>query len=313
MNAPTARRTLWMFAALTIYVAAQSIWWAVLLLRRDAEIAGLRGASDLPPLPGDPSRRVLMVLGEAAVFLVLMLVLLVLVYRSVRRDLRVAAAQRNFLLAVTHELRSPVAAIKLQLHTLARPGLDADQREQLQRNAREEADRLALLTDKVLLATTASEATLRLRPEKLDAVQLVHGVVKRAREGYAQGHQVRVVAPDTFMVTSDPQALRSILENLVENATKYSPKGSMITVDMHGGQGTWQLAVTDEGTGVPPAERQRVFERFYRAGSEEVRATHGTGLGLYIAQRLAARLGGRIEIRDAATHGAIFVATFPDR
>lgn len=313
MKAPTARRTLWLFVALSIYIAAQSIWWAVLLLRRDAEITELRSATEMSSNAGDPTRRVLMVFGEAGVFLLIVLALLLLVYRSVRRDLRMAGAQRNFLLAVTHELRSPIAAIKLQLHTLARPGLDPGQRAQLEKNAVEEADRLALLTDKVLLATTADEASFRVRPQLTDVIALVHGVAERARANYARAHQIQVVAPGTFMATTDPQALRSILENLLENATKYSPQGGAIVAEVRTGQGSWQLIVTDEGPGVPLGERELVFERFHRSGSEEVRATTGTGLGLYIVQRLVQRLGGRIEIGDHPPHGAIFTATFPER
>jgi signal transduction histidine kinase len=312
MNSPTARRTLWLFAALTIYVAAQAIWWAVLLLRRDVEIAALRATSGIPPSAGDPSRRVLMVLGEAGVFLFLMLTLLVLVYRSVRRDLRMAGAQRNFLLAVTHELRSPIAAIKLQLHTLARPGIKPEQVTQLQRDAVQEADRLALLTEKVLLATAAGETSVRLVRERADLVQLVRSIVRRAQDHYAREHRIVVIAPDSFRPLIDAQAVRSIVDNLLENAAKYSPAGSVITVELRTGNGTWQLIVSDEGPGVPPNERERVFDLFHRSGSEEVRSTQGTGLGLYIVKRLVERSGGRIELGGRAPHGAIFTATFPD-
>lgn len=299
------------------YIAAQTIWWAVLLVRKDGEIDRLRQAMGGRVAEGspvvDPARRMLMVVGEAGVFLLLLTGLLYLVYRSVRRDLRQAGSQHNFLLAVTHELRTPIAAIKLQLSTLARPELNAEQRDQLRRSAAEEADRLALLTDKVLLATTAEEGSVPLRMEEMDVVMLVRGSIDRARARGAGSHTIEFTGPDRLAIRNDPHALRSIVENLIENAMKYSPPGCAVQVDVRTSTTGWQLIVSDEGTGVAMEERERIFERFHRAGSEEVRATQGTGLGLYIVRRLVYRMGGHVEVRGRSPHGSIFTATFPQR
>lgn len=317
MKAPSPNRTLWLFGALVVYVAAQLIWWAVLLVRRDAEIAQLKmelaALSGVEHAAADPSRRLLMVLGEAGVFLVFLLGILFIVFRSVRRDLRLAGAQHNFLLAVTHELRSPIAAIKLQLRTLARPELDPQQRDQLRRDAAEEADRLAMLTDKVLQATTAEEGTVPLDLAPVEVMGVLRSVIERMKDHVAAGHELQLAGPTELEARMDAHALRSIAENLIENAAKYSPQGKSIQVEVRVQQDGWQLSVMDEGPGVPQDERARIFERFYRAGSEDVRATRGTGLGLYIVQRLVHRLGGRMEVRDRAPHGAIFAALFPTR
>ncbi|MBK8499820.1 MAG: HAMP domain-containing histidine kinase [Flavobacteriales bacterium] len=313
----STRRTLWLFGALVFYAGAQSIWWAVLLLRRDREISALQARSSGLVEATDPaaegSRRALMVLGEAAVFLLLLLALLVLVYRSVQRDLRLAAAQRNFLLAVTHELRSPIAAIKLQLSTLARSDLQPVQRYELRQGALEEVDRLAALTDKVLQATAAEEGTMPLRIEQVDVMPIVRNVAERARADAARDHYLKVVGPDSLVVGMDAHALRSIAENLIENAAKYAPSGSTIEVEVRPMGPSWDLLVSDEGPGVAQEERERIFERFHRSGSEEVRATQGTGLGLYIVRRLSQRLGGSVDVRPRAPKGSIFAASFPQR
>jgi signal transduction histidine kinase len=234
-------------------------------------------------------------------------------YRAVRNELRTAAAQRNFLLAVTHELRTPIAAIKLQLQTLARPGLRDDQRDELRQNATDEAERLAMLTEKVLLATTAEEGSIPIRTEDVDVVGLLHASLERARVTVAHDHVLVLQGPEALLTRSDPHALRSIADNLVENAAKYAPKGSTITVEIKAGSNGWRLLVMDEGPGVPEEERERIFDRFYRTGSEDTRNAKGTGLGLYIVQRLVQRLGGAVEVRARRPQGAIFAASFPHR
>ena len=103
------------------------------------------------------------------------------------------------------------------------------------------------------------------------------------------------------------------MDNLIENATKYAPPGTAITIDAVKGRNGWRITVSDEGPGIPAIDHDRVFDRFYRGGAEETRGASGTGLGLYIVRRLVQRLGGTIQLQDRAPHGAIFVASFPDR
>lgn len=317
MNDRSQRRTILLFAVLGIYILAQLVWWGVLLLRKDAEVADL--ALEVEALGGTPSvrmnayRGLRMVLGEGSVFLLFLLVVFLLTFRAIRRDLALARRQHNFLLAVTHELRTPIAAVKLQLQTLARPALAPEQRETLQAQALTEVDRLALLTDKVLLAARASENSPRLDQQEVDVMQLLRDVVERARTQLAPRHQLVFAGPDDLSVSSDPEALRSIAENLIDNAAKYAPEGTTIRVEVERGREGWRLSVLDEGPGVPAAEHDLIFRQFYRSGSEETRSVKGTGLGLYIVQRLVQGLGGTVQVRDRSTHGAIFAASFPNR
>jgi signal transduction histidine kinase len=247
------------------------------------------------------------------VVLLILLAILWLTFRALRRDLGVARTQRNFLLAVTHELRSPIAAIKLQLQTLARPGLTTEQQATLRNTALTEAERLTGLTDKVLMATKADDGHMPLDPAPLDVVQVVSAVVERARSGPARSHTVHLHAPAQLPLTMDQHALHSIADNLVENAAKYAPAGTDITVQVEALKDQWRLSVSDQGPGIPLAERSRIFEKFYRAGNEETRSAKGTGLGLYIVQRLVQRSGGVITVRCGAQQGTTFAATFPLR
>lgn len=308
------RSIVWLFAGLTVYILAQFVWWAVLLLRHDAELSTLRRESGTTRGPDglhvSSGSGAVMVLGEASVFLALLLLVMWLTYRAVRRDLRMASAQRNFLLAVTHELRTPIAAVKLQLQTLARHGLDETQRSSLLTTAAQETERLSLLTDKVLMAT-AGEDGLRLRPERTDVADAIRAAVDQARSTFAQDHVLELRAPQQLHAIADARALRSVLDNLIENAVKYSPLGSRIEVEVESDATTWRIMVSDEGPGIPEKERERIFERFYRAGSEETRERPGTGLGLYIVKQLMDRAHGRISVRRREPHGSIFTAIFP--
>ncbi len=313
----TSRRTYVLFGALTLYVLLQFVWWAVLLVRKESEMAQLAmqvqmlgGTTDHPL---DASRAMRMIVGEGLVFFFLLLGVLYLTFRAIKRDLGLARTQRNFLMAVTHELRTPIAAIKLQLQTLARKGLGDEQREMLRSQALLEADRLNVLAEKVLLATSAEEGVLALDMNEVDVMELLRSVVDRARVQIAPHHALLLNGPDTFRVLSDAQALRSIADNLIENAAKYSPQGSRITLEVVKGADGWRMSVSDEGPGIPVPEQARVFEKFFRGGNEETRKAKGTGLGLYIVQRLAQRLGGAVHYRQGTPSGAIFAASFPDR
>lgn len=313
----SSRRTYLLFGALTVYVILQFLWWAVLLVRKDAEIAALalqlralEGGSDHPL---DASRAMRMIIGEGVVFLVLLLGMFYFIFRGIRRDLQLARTQRNFLMAVTHELRTPIAAIKLQLQTFKRPGLSTEQREGLLDQALTEADRLTGLTDKVLLATSAQDGVLDMDFQEVEVMGLFRSVVDRARVQLAPRHEILLNGPERVLVISDPKALHSIADNLIENAAKYAPDGSRISIEVTKGREGWRLTVRDEGPGIDAEDRQRIFDRFYRGGNEETRKAKGTGLGLYIVQRLVLRLGGDIHVEQASPTGAIFAASFPDR
>lgn len=313
----SSRRTYLLFGALTFYVLLQFLWWAVLLVRKEREMAALAlqvkalgGETDHPL---DASRALRMIVGEGSVFIVLLLGMLFLTFRAIRRDLAVARSQRNFLMAVTHELRTPIAAIKLQLQTLKRSGLSQEQRDGLNQQALTEADRLSVLADKVLLATSADEGVLSMELKQVQVMELMRQVADRATAQIAPKHRIELHGPEAFSALSDEQALRSIADNLIENAAKYSPPGTLIRIEITKGREGWRLSVVDEGPGIPLEEQALIFDRFYRGGNEETRQAKGTGLGLYIVKRLAQRLGGEVHVSSAVPTGSIFAASFPLR
>ena len=298
------------------YIVLQFLWWAWLLVSKDQEVqtlqAQLLAEGALPAVPVQaPDRTLWMVAGEGGVFLLLLLLALWLILRTVKHELSLARQQRDFLLAASHELRTPIAGLKLHLQTLQRTGLNAAQREELTGHVRTEVDRLHALTEKILLATQLDEPHIPLDMTPVDIAAVLRSVITNASASFARGHDLRTTAPEQAMLTTDTDAFRSVAGNLLENACKYAPAGTIVQVTLIQKEPAWELSVADTGPGVPEAERTLIFRKFHRGGPEETRGTKGTGLGLYIVQRLMHGLGGRIEYRPRPEGGSIFAASFP--
>lgn len=300
------RRTIAIFVAIAVYVSLQTAWWAYLLVHKDRELALAGGASG-----ASEGRTIMMVVGEGSVFLLLVLVALYIAYRLTRTELDLARRQRNFLLAVTHELRTPVAAMKLQLQTLLRSDLPEGRKEQVLQQALDDGVRLEQLTEKLLASARLEEDQLLLRYETFDMVQLLEASAQRIREKDGNGHAITQRLPGELMLRSDPTAIRTVVDNLLENAVKYTPAGTPIRIELTEGDGMVELTVSDEGPGITLEHRDRVFMKFYRIRSEETRDTLGTGLGLFIVDRTIRALGGHVSYRPNSPTGSIFAATIP--
>jgi two-component system, OmpR family, sensor histidine kinase CiaH len=305
-----------LFGLVGLYVVLQFLWWAWLLVNKDKEVSTLQQQlmreGVMPAVPvHEPDKVLWMVAGEGGVFLLLVLVALWIIFRTVKHELSLARQQRDFLLAASHELRTPITGLKLHLQTLQRPGLPTEKRDELASTARSEVDRLHALTEKILLATQLAVPALPLKKGAVDIAALVGTVCRSAELTYGRQHHVHCDAPAELVIQSDADALRSIAENLVENACKYAPPGTKVDVSLTKHRDHVELVVSDEGPGVPEAERVLIFHKFHRGGDEATRSTKGTGLGLYIVDRLAQRLGGRVEYRQRTPQGSIFAAYFP--
>ncbi|MDP6538379.1 MAG: HAMP domain-containing sensor histidine kinase [Planctomycetota bacterium] len=255
-------------------------------------------------------------LGVAAMLGLSLVTGLVLLLRSVRRDLEYAHQTENFVAAVTHELRTPVSAIRLYGEML-RDGWARDPERQADYHRRivAEAERLETMVERVLekgqLAGAPSE------PEAADLNATLEPVLEgllAEREGAAQDLAVRLddgLPP--VMLTAE--AVGSIVCNLVENARKYAsaaenPTGEPILVRTRMRRGRVVLEVCDRGPGIPAEQRERVFEAFQRMGNEATRTSRGAGLGLHLVRTQAEALGGSAEVVDRPGEGSVFRVQF---
>jgi len=318
MARPEPRTPVLLFGFLVLYILLQSVWWMWLLLSKDRDIFALQQQLVLegivPRLPVRlPKHTLMMVLGEGVVFLVLLLLALWITFRTLRHELSLARQQRDFLMATSHELRTPIAALKLHLQTLQRPNLDPALREALSQSARTDVDRLHGLAEQILLASRLEEHAAPPQLAPTNIAKETRDLIDEARSSYGRDHRIEAKLPDELNMVTDAGSYRSILGNLLENACKYAPEGSTVQVDLAVVGHAVHLRVRDDGPGIPEGDRQRMFGKFYRGGSEETRNAKGTGLGLFIVRRLLEDLGGRVEYRPVHPQGSTFTAIFPHR
>jgi signal transduction histidine kinase len=256
--------------------------------------------------------------GVAAMLTLSLATGLVLMWRSIKSDLEQAQRTENFVAAVTHELRTPLASIRMHGEML----LDgwakepAKQTEYYRRIVRE-TERLSTLVERVL--EKARLASGSARPEAGDlsaAVASMQEELSRWSEASQPDLELRL-DDDLPLVMMTSEAVRSIVVNLVENARKYAPVDfskpdpEPILVVTRRADGGAVLEVLDRGPGVAPQERERVFQAFYRVGNEATRTARGTGLGLHLVALHAESVGGHAQVRDREGGGAIFSVTFP--
>lgn len=251
-----------------------------------------------------------MILGEGLVFTISLLIGIWLIVNSTKKELDAAKARKNFLLSISHELKSPLASIKLTFDTLLKRNLEKEMIDKLSQNATKEAVRMERLINDLLLATRLE--TLYIPTfEPFDVVELT----KTTFQGYKNQYPNSEIEFDSslqkLIISLDKVGYISILNNLIENAIKYSKDKININITLKKSKDHLVLEVKDKGIGISDIDKKLIFNRFYRSGNEETRNTKGTGLGLYIANQMAKLHDAELSVMDNIPRGSIFKLTLP--
>lgn len=308
------------------YMLIAFTWWSVLLFTKNKDafqakrelmrigmiaeglVENEEQFVQTPPyldLKNEYQRQEWMIMGEAVVFIITLVIGIWLINRSFSREIEAAEQRRNFLLSITHELKSPIASIRLVLETLLKRQLRPDQVAKFGQSALKETDRLNTLVNDLLLSAKL-ETAYQLHLTKVDLVELFSEIVGRLREKYPHS-KFEIYQEDHIpLIEGDEPGLTSVALNLIENAVKYSPKPAHITVRTYCENEFIVIEVADRGIGISEKDKKRIFDKFYRVGSEDTRKTKGTGLGLYIVQQLVKMHGGTISVKDNTPQGTIF-------
>ncbi|GAB4093722.1 sensor histidine kinase [Flaviaesturariibacter terrae] len=310
------------FWVLLSYIIAALVWWFLSLERQNREIHDLKVWASAPLLeePGQSSavtkalkaqyeRNSRKYAYEGVTFLLLILFGAAYIYRLVRRQFRLQQQQQNFVMAITHELKTPLSVARLNLETLQKRQLPDDKQQRLLAATLQETLRLDTLINNVLLSSQLDARAYTPTCEELDFSGLVRDVLQGFRDRYPSRPIVEEIDEDVEVV-GDPLLLQLLLSNLVENANKYSPRELPIHCALRKGAKGPVLEVRDSGPGIPDDEKRAVFEKFYRMGNEQTRRSKGTGLGLYICNRIARTHGASIQLSDNAPTGATFTVRF---
>lgn len=246
------------------------------------------------------------------------LIMSVLVLFSVflAREILEVRRQDGFIDSVTHELKTPLASIKLCLQTLERDGLAKEKRHALQRMMHDDVDRLTTFIDDVLQASRLAHGGGVVTD--VDVVRVAE-LAKHCAETVAARYRlpagsIRIDIDPSLVIHTDQAALEIALRNLIDNAVKYSAGTPDVRVEacLKKNGRSAEIAVLDRGIGIPRADLKRIFHRFYRVSNEGVRARKGTGLGLFVVSALIRNLGGRVDAQsDGPGHGAHFRVILP--
>ncbi|HEY4062489.1 MAG TPA: ATP-binding protein [Puia sp.] len=266
-------------------------------------------AARLSVIRAEEQRKTAQYIGEGTTFLGLILLGALFVYRQVRRQIRQQMQQQNFMLAVTHELKTPIAITKLNLETLQKHKLDEGRQQKIIQASLQETSRLDTLANNILIASQLEGGGYVQVKEELDLSALVQRSVEDLRRRLPDRKWTCHIE-EGLSLRGDTLLLQMLTGNLVENALKYSPREGMITITLKKEKRHILLSVKDEGPGIPDDEKKKVFAKFYRTGQEGTRATKGTGLGLYLCRKIADDHHATIKVTDNSPVGSIFTVTF---
>jgi two-component system phosphate regulon sensor histidine kinase PhoR len=238
----------------------------------------------------------------------------VLVLHDISELRRLERVRRDFVANVSHELKTPLTAIQGFAETLLGGALeDAQNSRRFLEIIRDHAVRLGRLTDDLLKLSQIEAGKLELDLHPVAVIELIESCVETARLQAAQKQLALVVdaAPGLPSVRADSSRLREVLQNLLDNAVQYTPAGGRITVRAAPGEGGVVISVADTGIGIPQADQERIFERFYRVDAARSREVGGTGLGLSIARHLVEAHGGRLTVESEVGRGSTFSVFLP--
>ena len=306
-------------------------WWSVLLFTKNRDAFGAKtellrialAAQELyineenfqqtsvyRQLEKDYSRQEWMILGEGMAFSITLLIGLYLINRGYNREMQAARQRRNFLLSITHELKSPISSIRLVLETLNKRKLEEKQKEKLLRSGLQENERLHRLVNDLLLSAKL-EATYQPIFTELDLVSLLRDLIEQVSQKFPDA-SIHTTLPSELPFQGDATGMRSLLLNLLENALKYSDPPADIRINGQKDATNILLEIADQGHGIPDREKNKIFEKFYRVGNEDTRKTKGTGLGLYIVKEIVTAHGGKIQVLNNKPKGTVFKITLPN-
>ena len=300
---------------LLLYIVAALILWFVELSSQNNAMAEMRMVelnkddpqylSKVGEILAIKKRKTFQYVGEGSTFLILILVCAVFVYRAVRRQIRLSQQQQNFMMAVTHELKTPIAVTRLNLETLQKRKLEEEKQQKLIANTLQEANRLNSLCNNILVASQLDAGAYHINKQEIELSGLVRECIRDFKERFPQRQIECDIQPDIY-TEGEMLLLQMLVNNLIDNALKYSSRDTVVKVSLSEVNNRIHFSVADNGEGIDEAEKKKIFLKFYRVGDEAVRKAKGTGLGLYLCKRIAKDHKGLIEVKNNEPKGSVF-------
>jgi two-component system, OmpR family, sensor histidine kinase CiaH len=304
---------------LLLYILAALLWWFIALDLQNKEMSNMRFSvldKDNPQFASQQDkiitlqkRKTTQYIGEGVTFLVVILIGAAFVYRAIRKQFTFGKQQQNFMMAVTHELNTPIAIAQLNLETIEKRSLDVNTSQGLIKNTLQEIARLHNLSNNILLASQFDAGIKPIHLQNNNFSDIVKATYFKFEKRLPKRQFISNIDNNIFM-QCDAFYIEILLNNLIENANKYSNATGAITIKLNLINNKINLQIIDEGVGVDANDSKKIFEKFYRAGNENIRTTKGTGLGLYLCKKIVTSHKGYISVTNNLPTGSIFTAIF---
>lgn len=300
---------------LLAYIIAALVWWFIALNQQNQRMTehelqqlhrdDLRFNEKQEQILEEKKRKTAQFLGEGITFLMLIFAGAVFVFRAVRRQFKQSIEQQHFMMAITHELKTPIAVTRLNLETLQKHKLTAEQQQRLITNTLQEANRLNDLCNNLLLASQIEAGGYTFTKERIDLSELVSECAHDFITRFPQ-RTILVSVPAGITCTGDMILLQMAINNLLDNAIKYSGKEKKVWISLIQVDDKISLTIKDEGKGIDDLEKDKVFDKFYRIGNQHTKGSRGTGLGLYVTKRILEQHKADISVTNNTPMGSIF-------
>lgn len=302
------------------YIFAGFIWWFVSLERQNRAMYRFRVEElqmddayfidKLEALKDAKNRKSMGYIGEAISFLVVISVGAVFVYRNIKVTLETNAQQQNFMMAVTHELKTPIAVARLNIETMRKRKLNEQQQQHILCKTLDEVERLNVLTNNILVASQLESSNYHLNIQHINISDIAENCIEQFSLRFPNRKIFTDIHQDLYIL-GEEQLIPLVINNLLDNAKKYTPAEEPLELILFQKQNNIYLELKDLGPGISDEEKKHIFSRFYRVGSESTRNTKGTGLGLFLCQKIIKDLKGTINVRDNQPKGSIFTIILP--
>jgi len=308
------------FWVLVIYILAALAWWYIELDQQNdlmlqyktatLQRTGNDAGDALASIQDEHQRNVKQYIGEGLTFFVFILLGGIFLYIAVRRQIRYHLQQRNFMMAVTHELKTPIAVTKLSLETLKRHQLDEDKKNKIIHQAINETERLDTLCNNILLSSQLDAGGYQLSKNNVDISVLLNNIVDAYTIRYPERSFQHLIANGLHCM-GDEFLIRIAINNIIGNAIKYTSANTSVEITCAAADEHIEILVKDQGQGIPDQMKSKIFEKFYRLEDERTRKATGTGLGLYLSTKIIQDHGGKMFVRDNTPKGSIFAIRLP--
>lgn len=296
---------------LLAYILAALVFWFFALNKQNMELSyyridmlnekSLDFEQKVHTIVSERNKKTAQYAGEGVTFFLLIIAGAVLVFRMIRRQLNQSVQQRNFMMAITHELKTPIAVTKLNLETMMMRRLDEERQHLLLNRTIQEANRLNALCNNMLLLSQIDSGGYTITKEEVDLSELT---LECMNDFHARFPNRPIVfhPVDDAIVQGDRILLQLSFNNLLDNALKYSGN-EQVEIDLFREGKFWKWQVKDLGEGLKEGEQEKVFEKYYRGKEAQ---TKGTGLGLFLTQKIIKSHQGEIRVFSNSPHGCIF-------